>query len=65
MLELEIKCFIEIFKDFTNLNNLLTKLKNKKNALNKKIDDLEKSKADTVGFFKKVSKVDKLIEWKS
>lgn len=60
MITLEIKCLVEIYKDFQSLVDLKLNEESTKLKLLKEIDTLEKSDVLTVGFFKKKSKADKL-----
>lgn len=60
MISVEMNCLVEIYKDFANLVHLKNHEISKTKKLKHSISDLEKSNVQTVGFFKKKSKGDKL-----
>lgn len=60
MIALEIKCLMELYKDFQRLVDLKLASESNKIKLIKQIDSLEKSDVQTVGFFKKKNKKEKI-----
>ncbi len=65
MIELELRCFLELDEDYAKYQTQLSVLNSKIINTKKEIKDLKKSKKSSVGFFKKKPKNMKIQELES